>query len=471
MAKQTMGFCGQALKFRTDVKAFHLQTPQTPIVRTATYSKYFMDEFPSGTNAIVAVLSYTGYDMEDAMILNKSAVDRGMFRGHIYQTECIDLSTKSRDNVPESFAKSTLSRETSAIDSDGLPRLAEEVHPNEHYYSVYNSLTGAIRPVRLKGTEPAFIDYVAVNGAGSKNTMQKANIRLRRVRNPIIGDKFSSRHGQKGVCSQLWPDIDMPFSANTGMRPDLIINPHAFPSRMTIAMLLESMAAKAGSLHGKFINATPFANAVKEEGSEPTSVVKELGPMLASYGFNYHGTEVLYSGLLGNEMSCEIFIGPVYYQRLRHMVSDKFQVRTTGRVDQITRQPIGGRKHGGGIRFGEMERDALLAHGSAYLLHDRLHSCSDYHIADVCSLCGSLLTATVIKSDPQKKAKREMLGLPTARHTQKNFACQACKTSKGMETVAMPYVFRYLAAELAAMNIKLELRLSNRSELHANKES
>ncbi|CAN6287845.1 unnamed protein product [Urochloa humidicola] len=467
MAKQTMGFCGQALKFRTDVKAFHLQTPQTPIVRTATYSKYCMDEFPSGTNAIVAVLAYTGYDMEDAMILNKSAVDRGMFRGHIYQTECIDLSTKNRENVPEIFAKSVLSRDTSTvIDSDGLPRLGQTVHPNEQYYSVYNRLTGAIRPVRLKGTEPAFIDYVAVNGASSKGDFQKANIRLRRVRNPIIGDKFSSRHGQKGVCSQLWPDIDMPFSANTGMRPDLIINPHAFPSRMTIAMLLESMAAKAGSLHGKFIDATPFASSVKEgkDPSKPDSIVDELGPMLASYGFNYHGTEILYSGFFGTEMECEIFIGPVYYQRLRHMVSDKFQVRTTGRIDQITKQPIGGRKHGGGIRFGEMERDALLAHGSSYLLHDRLHSCSDYHIADVCSLCGSLLTATVIKSDSQKKAKREMLGLPTVR-PQKNLACQACKTSKGMETVAMPYVFRYLASELAAMNIKLELRLSNKSEL------
>nr|CAB3499265.1 unnamed protein product [Digitaria exilis] len=467
MAKQTMGFCGQALKFRTDVKAFHLQTPQTPIVRTATYSKYCMDEFPSGTNAIVAVLSYTGYDMEDAMILNKSAVDRGMFRGHIYQTECIDLSTKNRENVPEIFAKSALSRDTSsAIDSDGLPRLGQEVHPNEQYYSVYNRLTGVIRPVKLKGTEPAFIDYVAVNGASSKGDFQKANIRLRRVRNPIIGDKFSSRHGQKGVCSQLWPDIDMPFSANTGMRPDLIINPHAFPSRMTIAMLLESIAAKAGSLHGKFRDATPFASSVKKEGkdhSKPDSIVDELGPMLTSYGFNYHGTEILYSGFFGTEMKCEIFIGPVYYQRLRHMVSDKFQVRTTGRIDQVTRQPIGGRKHGGGIRFGEMERDALLAHGSSYLLHDRLHSCSDYHIADVCSLCGSLLTATVIKSDTQKKTKREMLGLPTVRPP-KNFSCQACKSSKGMETVAMPYVFRYLAAELAAMNIKLELRLSNKSE-------
>ncbi|CAD6205427.1 unnamed protein product [Miscanthus lutarioriparius] len=473
MAKQTMGFCGQALKFRTDVKAFHLQTPQTPIVRTGTYNKYYMDEFPSGTNAIVAVLAYTGYDMEDAMILNKSAVDRGMFRGHIYQTECIDLSTKSRDNVPETFAKSVLSRDTrTAIDSDGLPRLGQAVHPNEQYYSVHNSLTGVIRPVRLKGTEPAFIDYVAVNGAGSKRGLQKANIRLRRVRNPIIGDKFSSRHGQKGVCSQLWPDIDMPFSANTGMRPDLIINPHAFPSRMTIAMLLESMAAKAGSLHGKFIDATPFANSLKQDKDprKPNSIVDELGPVLASYGFNYHGKEVLYSGVFGTEMDCEIFIGPVYYQRLRHMVSDKFQVRTTGRIDQITRQPIGGRKHGGGIRFGEMERDALLAHGSSYLLHDRLHSCSDYHIADVCSFCGSLLTATMIRSDTQKKAKHEMLGLPTVRPP-KNFACQACKTSKGMETVAMPYVFRYLAAELAAMNIKLELRLSNKSGLPPSQES
>lgn len=474
MAKQTMGFCGQALKFRTDVKAFHLQTPQTPIVRTATYSKYFMDEFPSGTNAIVAVLAYTGYDMEDAMILNKSAVDRGMFRGHIYQTECIDLSTKNRENVPEIFAKSVLSRDTStAIDSDGLPRLGEAVQPNEQYYSVYNSLTGAVRPVKLKGTEPAFIDSVAVNGANSKGDLQRANIRLRRVRNPVIGDKFSSRHGQKGVCSQLWPDIDMPFSANTGMRPDLIINPHAFPSRMTIAMLLESMSAKVGALHGKFINATPFANSVKEEDNDPCKpkmIMDEMGSMLAAYGFNRHGKEVLYSGVFGTEMICEIFIGPVYYQRLRHMVSDKFQVRTTGRIDQITRQPIGGRKHGGGIRFGEMERDALLAHGSSYLLHDRLHSCSDYHIADVCSFCGSLLTATVIKSDAQKKARHEMLGLPTVRPP-KNFVCQACQTSKGMETVAMPYVFRYLAAELAAMNIKLELRLSNKAELSPSQES
>ncbi|KAG6501709.1 hypothetical protein ZIOFF_041592 [Zingiber officinale] len=467
MAKQTMGFSGQALQYRADLKTYHLQTPQSPIVRTTSYTKYCMDEFPTGTNAIVAVLAYTGYDMEDAMILNKSSVDRGLSRGHIYQTESIDLAKKHEtDRIQEIFARSNTDRNMMfSIDSDGLPYVGQMVHPREPLYSTHNTLTSTTKPTCLKGSEDAIIDYVSVDGTGSKNYLQKVNIRTRRTRYPIIGDKFSSRHGQKGVCSQLWPDVDMPFSAVTGMRPDLIINPHAFPSRMTIGMLLESIAAKGGSLHGKFVDATPFprSNCNEEDEdkiSKSSSVVDELGPMLTAYGFNYHGVEVMHSGVYGTELTCEIFIGPVYYQRLRHMVSDKFQVRSTGTVDQITRQPIGGRKRGGGIRFGEMERDAVLAHGAAYLLHDRLHSCSDYHIADVCSYCGSVLSATIIQ--PQKKSAREIHGLPPAR-TPKSYICQACKTSKGMETVAMPYVFKYLAAEFTAMNIKMDLQLRSQA--------
>ncbi|KAI5331055.1 hypothetical protein L3X38_021181 [Prunus dulcis] len=187
--------------------------------------------------------------------------------------------------------------------------------------------------------------------------------------------KFSSRHGQKGVCSQLWPDIDIPFSEVTGMCPDLIINPHAFPLKMAIGMLLESIAAK---------------------------------------------------------------------------------VHSTGMVDQITSQPIKGRKGGGGICCFEIERDSLLAHGAAYLLHDRLHTCSDYHIAAVCSTCGSILTPSVIK--PEKRVARAVKGLPPVR-APKVF-CHASDTNKGMETVAIPYVFKYLAAELAAMSIKMTLQLS-----------
>ncbi|XP_058097743.1 DNA-directed RNA polymerase I subunit 2 isoform X2 [Magnolia sinica] len=464
MAKQTMAFSSQAIQFRADHKLYHLQTPQSPIVRTASYEKYSMDEYPTGTNAIVAVLAYSGYDMEDAMILNKSSVDRGLCHGHIYQVETFDLADQRTKSDPgfKVFARSNTDRsQNSLIDSDGLPYVGQVIHPNEPYCSFHNTVNNTTKTMTLKGSESAVIDYVSIDGASSKNCLQKVNIRMRRRRDPIIGDKFSSRHGQKGVCSQLWPDIDMPFSASTGMRPDLIINPHAFPSRMTIGMLLESIAAKGGCLHGKFIDATPFPKSVKkadgESSTESDSLVDELGPMLTSYGFNYHGLEVMYSGVLGTELPCEIFIGPVYYQRLRHMVSDKYQVRSTGTVDQLTRQPIKGRKRGGGIRFGEMERDSVLAHGAAYLLHDRLHTCSDYHIADVCSLCGSVLTASVIQQ--QKRATPAIGGLPPGR-APKKVMCQACKTSKGMETVAMPYVFRYLAAELAAMNVKVTLRLS-----------
>ncbi|PWA86659.1 nuclear RNA polymerase A2 [Artemisia annua] len=462
MAKQTMGFSSQGMNCRADQKLYHLQTPQTPIVRTATYEKYRIDDSPLGTNAIVAVLAYSGYDMEDAMVLNKSSVDRGFAHGHIYQTETIDLADEKSKSGNQVFRRSNLDKKShSFIDSDGLPYVGQRVKPGEPYYSKYNEVTSNAFSNKLKGSEAVTVDYVAVD-VKNKKQLQKANIRLRRGRNPIIGDKFSSRHGQKGVCSQLWPDVDMPFSANTGMRPDLIINPHAFPSRMTIAMLLESIAAKGGSLHGKFVDATPFSSSVKkpdgipEDESDP--LINELGSMLTSRGFNHYGTEVLYSGIYGTELTCEIFIGPVYYQRLRHMVSDKFQVRSTGTVDQVTRQPIKGRKRGGGIRFGEMERDSLLAHGAAYLLHDRLHASSDHHIADICSICGSILTTSLIQH--QKKTMREIAGLPPGR-IPKKVTCVSCKTSKGMETVAMPYVFRYLAAELAAMNIRMTLQLSN----------
>lgn len=465
MAKQTMGFSGQALQFRADNKTYHLQTPQSPIVRTASYSKFCMDEVPSGTNAIVAVLAYSGYDMEDAMILNKSAVDRGLFRGHVYQTETINLDSKKNkeEKILEIFSRG-INVSNSLIDSDGLPFVGQMIHPNEPKFCTYNTLSGQSRTCFLKGSEPMAVDYVAVDGSGSKSFIQKVNIRSRRVRNPVIGDKFSSRHGQKGVCSQLWPDVDMPFSSITGMRPDLIINPHAFPSRMTIGMLLESLAAKGGCLNGKFVDATPFSRSVPENGSEKpskeSSLIDEIGPMLTSHGFNSHGVEVLYSGVLGTELTCEIFMGPVYYQRLRHMVSDKFQVRSTGPVDQITRQPIGGRRRGGGIRFGEMERDSLLAHGAAYLLHDRLHTCSDYHIADVCSNCGNLLTATFVEARKRVVTDAKS-GLSSLKSVNK-VICSSCKSGKGMETVAMPFVFRYLAAELASMNVKMDLHLGNK---------
>ena len=192
-------------------------------------------------------------------------------------------------------------------------------------------------------------------------------------RRPIIGDKFSSRHGQKGVLSCIWPAEDMPFSEN-GIIPDVIINPNAFPSRMTIGMLVESMAGKAGAMHGYFPDSTPF------RFDENNRAIDHFGEQLASAGYNYYGSETLYSGSSGLMMEAEIFMGVVYYQRLRHMVSDKYQCRATGPINKYTKQPVKGRKAGGGVRFGEMERDSLISHGASFLLRDRLMTCSDIRL-------------------------------------------------------------------------------------------
>ncbi|KAI5063258.1 hypothetical protein GOP47_0021805, partial [Adiantum capillus-veneris] len=470
MAKQTMGFPSQTIQFRADNKLYRLQTPQAPLARTMRHTKYHMDEFPTGTNAIVAVLSYTGYDMEDAMIINKSSMERGLCHGQIYKTETVELMklNKKGDGLINKFARGTQSMHHSDakfLDIDGLPYIGQRLKGDEPYCSVLNTITGRAKVLKVKPSETAVVDYVAAIGSGPKEPLQKVTIRLRQERNPVIGDKFSSRHGQKGICSQLWPDVDMPFSHVTGMRPDIIINPHAFPSRMTIGMLLESMAAKGGALEGKFVDATPFKDAmnfssertdVSAVGNNKGTAVDEYGKVLRAHGFNYHGTEVMYSGVFGTELVCEIYMGVVYYQRLRHMVSDKFQVRSRGAVNPVTQQPVKGRSAGGGIRFGEMERDSLLAHGAAYLLHDRMHTCSDYHIASVCSLCGSLIAPM---SDSQSKQGQSHL--PTVGGRIKKATCRYCKTGKGIEKVAMPFAFRYLTAELAAMNVKLTLKVSD----------
>jgi DNA-directed RNA polymerase I subunit RPA2 len=272
------------------------------------------------------------------------------------------------------------------LDQDGLPYIGQKVFAGEPICAYWDETSGKTSFKKFKGDEYAYVDTVRLLGSeGGETECQKVQIMLRITRSPVIGDKFSSRHGQKGVCSQKWPATDMPFS-ESGMQPDVIINPHAFPSRMTIGMLIESMAGKAGAMHGIAQDATPFTY------TEEDTPVEYFGAQLAAAGYNYLGNEPMYSGITGQELKADIYLGVVYYQRLRHMVNDKFQVRTTGPVHALTRQPIKGRKRAGGIRFGEMERDALLAHGTSYMLQDRLLNCSDYCTAHVCRACGSLVS-------------------------------------------------------------------------------
>ncbi|ESP01571.1 hypothetical protein LOTGIDRAFT_180297 [Lottia gigantea] len=430
MGKQTLGTPLHAYRFRADNKLYRLQTPQSAMVRPAVYDDYNMDEYPIGTNAVVAVISYTGYDMEDAMVINKSSFERGFGHGSVHKTESVFCISGNENN------------EIEGLDVDGLPYIGRLLHQGDIYYSYVNLQTGDTKVIYYKNEESAYIEQIKLLGDDDgKMELQKIAIVLRIPRNPIIGDKFSSRHGQKGICSMMWPVEDMPFT-ETGMTPDIIFNPHGFPSRMTIGMMIESMAGKSAASHGLCHDATPFTF------SEEEPAIDHFGLMLTKAGYNYYGTERLYSGTDGRELEVDIFFGIVYYQRLRHMVSDKFQVRSTGPVDVLTHQPVKGRKKAGGVRFGEMERDALIAHGTPFLLHDRLFNCSDKSLAKMCVECKSLLS-------PVLEKPKNISGMLF--NNQNKWTCSLCKKTEPVQVIAVPYVFQVLVAEMAAMGLKVVL--------------
>ncbi|EGC31907.1 RNA polymerase I, second largest subunit [Dictyostelium purpureum] len=446
MAKQTMGTPLHSYPFRTDNKLYKIQNIQKPIVHTKNQFKYRVNDYAHGCNAVIAVISNTGYDMEDAMIINKSAYERGFGHGSVYKNEYIDLDEGlSRFESKKTFfgrPNSSVDNLGDFIDVDGLPFVGRLIKPGEPYYTYIRPSDGKQVVKDYKGKEEAYIEEVRILFAsgGTGREPSKINnicVKLRYNRNPVIGDKFSSRHGQKGVLSQLWPEVNMPFT-ESGMKPDVIINPNAFPSRMTIGMLVEILAGKAGAIHGKFQDATAF------QFDEKNTAIDFFGEQLSKSGFNRFGNETMYSGTTGKEFEAEIFFGVCYYQRLRHMVKDKYQVRALGKVNALTRQPIKGRKVGGGIRFGEMERDSLLAHGASFCLNDRLMKSSDFAKIKVCKLCGSTLTI-YSKKDYSNQTVSE---------------CKACKSTDSISIVSIPYVFTYLVAELAAVNITMKLTVN-----------
>ncbi|XP_074622886.1 DNA-directed RNA polymerase I subunit RPA2-like [Acropora palmata] len=447
MAKQTIGTPAQALKYRCDNKLYRLQTPQSPVVRPASFDELSLDNYALGTNAVVAVISYTGYDMEDAMILNKASFERGFAHGTVLKCEIVDLNQLAgNDDKGSSLRFGCLpndERVQGYLDADGLPPVGAKLDFGTPFYCYVNDNNGETVIKEYKSQENAIVDDVKIIGKqDGTGYLQKVAIKLRIQRNPIIGDKFSSRHGQKGICSQKWPIEDLPFT-ESGMTPDIIFNPHGFPSRMTIGMMVETMAGKSACLNGVVYDATPFTY------SEDDPAVNYFGNLLKQSGYNYYGTERMYSGTDGREFEADIFFGVVYYQRLRHMVADKFQVRSTGPIDILTHQPVQGRKRQGGIRFGEMERDALLAHGTSFLLQDRLMNCSDGTVGQVCTKCGSILSSLLDKPAAEVAA--------AAAHKERKWTCKTCDSGENIQLLAFPYVFRYLVAELAGMNIKVSL--------------
>ncbi|CAB3408318.1 unnamed protein product [Caenorhabditis bovis] len=455
MGKQTMGTAVHAWHTRADNKMYRLQFPQQPLLKLDAYERYQMDEYPLGTNACVAVISYTGYDMEDAMTINKASYQRGFAHGTVIKVERINLVTeRERKTIFHKNPRESIS----TVGEDGLPIQGRRYFLDEVYYVTFNMETGEYKKHKFHYAEPAYCGIVRlVQDNGSDDGAKHALIQWRVERNPIIGDKFASRHGQKGINSFLWPVESLPFS-ESGMVPDIIFNPHGFPSRMTIGMMIESMAGKSAAMHGENYDASPFVF------NEDNTAINHFGELLTKSGYNYYGNETFYSGVDGRQMEMQIFFGIVYYQRLRHMIADKFQVRATGPIDPITHQPVKGRKKGGGIRFGEMERDAIIAHGTSFVLQDRLLNCSDRDVAYACRRCGSLLSV-LMSNRHVHTAVRKRKGIDEPIDYSEKQECRSCGRDDQVYLLQVPRVFRYLTAELAAMNVKIKLGIEHPSKV------
>ena len=395
MGKQAMGVFLTNFDERMDTMANILYYPQKPLATTRSMEFLKFRELPAGQNAIVAIACYSGYNQEDSVIMNQSSIDRGLFRSLFYRAY-VEQEKRIGAHTFETFEK-PLRSETmkmkhgtyEKLDDDGIiapgtrvsgedviiGKTAPMAPDNEELGQRTKLHTKRDASTPLRSTENGIVDKVLVttNQEGAKFV----KVRMRTTKVPQIGDKFASRHGQKGTIGITYRQEDMPFTAE-GITPDLIINPHAIPSRMTIAHLIECQLSKVSSLRGAEGDATPFT----------AVTVDSVSRLLREQGYQSRGFEVMYNGHTGRKLRAQIFFGPTYYQRLRHMVDDKIHARARGPVQILTRQPVEGRARDGGLRFGEMERDCMIAHGASAFLKERLFEVSDAFRVHICDICG-----------------------------------------------------------------------------------
>ena len=439
MGKQAMGLFATNFQSRMDTMANILFYPQKPLACTRSMEFLRFRELPAGQNAIVAILCYSGYNQEDSLIMNQSSIDRGLFRSMYYRCYS-DQEKKVGSALVESFEKPNpttcvIKRKTqnNQLDEDGMIAPGTRVvgddviigkttplPDNNNEYGQRTVLhTKKDVSTTLKSTENGIIDQVALTT--NYEGYRFCKVRTRSCRIPQMGDKFASRHGQKGTVGMTYRHEDMPFT-NDGIVPDLIINPHAIPSRMTIGHMVECLLSKTSALKGTEGDATPFTDVTVD------SISKEL--RLA--GFNSRGLEVLYHGHSSQKLMCQVYLGPTYYQRLKHMVDDKIHSRARGPLQILTRQPVEGRSRDGGLRFGEMERDCMISHGAALFMRDRLFENSDAYRVHVCRLCGLFAIANLKKN---------------------TFECKGCKNKTQVKEIELPYATKLLFQELMSMNI------------------
>ncbi|KAJ7058148.1 beta and beta-prime subunits of DNA dependent RNA-polymerase [Mycena amicta] len=441
MGKQAIGAIGYNQLNRIDTLLYLSVYPQQPMVKTKTIELVGYDRLPAGQNATVAVMSYSGYDIEDALILNKASLDRGYGRCQVLRKNATLIRKYANGtfdrlaDAPVDDITGQTAKKYDIIQADGLAGVGERVDPGDVYVnkqtptnSTDNSFTGQAAAVPYRNTPMTYkspvagnIDKVLISDTENDQTLIK--VLIRQTRRPELGDKFSSRHGQKGVCGLIVNQEDMPFN-DQGINPDTIMNPHGFPSRMTVGKMIELLAGKAGVLCGKLQYGTAFGG----------SKVEDMSRILVEHGFSYAGKDMLTSGITGEPLEAYVYFGPIYYQKLKHMVMDKMHARARGPRATLTRQPTEGRSREGGLRLGEMERDCLIGYGATQLLLERLMISSDKFEVNACNKCG-------------------LMGY--------NGWCSYCKSSKQMAQLTIPYAAKLLFQELMAMNVVPRLILDD----------
>ncbi len=448
MAKQALGLYALNYHFRTDSHSYLLHYPQKPLVQTRALDLMGYNNRPAGQNMVVALMSYQGYNIEDALIFNKSSIDMGLARSHFFR-----VYTAVENDYPGGVSDKITIPHPKLLDHKGdkyYRKLAPDgVVDPEVEVEGGDILVGRESPpkfmgedraigaaalvhrdtsVQLRFGEKGVVDQVIITQTAERNKQVK--VRVRDLRIPEIGDKFASRHGQKGVIGMIYPKYDMPYTED-GITPDVILNPHAIPSRMTVGQLLEEIAGKAGALLGRLIDGTPF---YKED-------IQNLRIELVKMGYDPSAKEVMYDGRTGMMIERPITIGITFYQRLYHMVSDKMHARATGKVQLLTRQPTEGKARQGGLRFGEMERDCLIGHGAANLLRDRMLDNSDAFTMYVCNKCGHIAWYNRRRG---------------------TYECPIHGDEGEIYPVKVPYAFKLLLQEITSMVIKPRIKVADK---------